>query len=91
LLEDDKFDARITHARAKQQDALVDEMRDIADSATAEDWQVKRLQIWQRQWEASKRAPKKYGDKIAIGGAEDLGPVLLGWKSRSITPPETKQ
>ena len=24
---------------------------------------------------ASKKAPRKYGDKVAIGGADDLGPV----------------
>ena len=28
-----------------------------------------------RKWLASKMAPKKYGDKMAIGGADDLGPV----------------
>ena len=28
-----------------------------------------------RKWLASKKAPRKYGDKVAIGGADDLGPV----------------
>ena len=78
-LHDEKFATRITHARAKQQDALVDDMREIADSATPEDWQVKRLQIWQRQWEASKLAPRKYGDKLAVGGDPDAGPIRLTW------------
>lgn len=34
-----------------------------------------RLQIDARKWYASKLAPKKYSDKLAIGGADDLPPV----------------
>ena len=32
----------------------------------------RRLQIDARKWLLGKIAPKKYGDKIAVGGAEDL-------------------
>jgi hypothetical protein len=48
-----------------------------------------RQQIDSRKWLLSKLHHKRYGDKLAIGGAEDLGPVQLSWKSRSTTPPET--
>ena len=34
-----------------------------------------RLRVDARKWLASKMAPKKYGDKLAVGGADDLGPV----------------
>jgi hypothetical protein len=34
-----------------------------------------RLRVDARKWLAAKMAPKKYGDKMAIGGADDLGPV----------------
>lgn len=34
-----------------------------------------RLQIDARKWFASKLAPKKYSEKLAIGGAEDLPPI----------------
>lgn len=34
-----------------------------------------RLQIDARKWLAGKMSPKKYGDKVAVGGADDLPPV----------------
>ena len=37
--------------------------------------QRSRLRIDARKWYASKLAPKIYGDKLAIGGDEDAGPV----------------
>lgn len=37
--------------------------------------QRSKLRVDTRKWLASKMAPKKYGDKVAIGGADDLGPV----------------
>jgi hypothetical protein len=81
LNSDEKFDTRITHARVRQQESLVEEMREIADSATAEDFQVARLRIWQRQWEAARLAPKKYGDKLQqeVTGA-DGKPLVIEWK-----------
>jgi hypothetical protein len=45
-------------------------------------WQVNgeavsrsKLRVEARKWFASKLAPKKYGEKIAVGGAEDLPPI----------------
>ena len=52
--------------------------------------QRSRLRVDTRKWIMSKILPKRYGDKLAVGGADDLGPVRLSWKSRSTTPPETK-
>jgi hypothetical protein len=49
-----------------------------------------RLEVDSMKWLLAKLHPKRYGDKLAVGGAEDLGPVQLSWKSRSTTPPETK-
>ena len=74
------FSTRVARAREAQQEVLVDEMREIADSATPEDWQVKKLQIWQRQWEAGKRAPHKFGEKqeLEISGP-NKGPIYYGW------------
>lgn len=37
---------------------------------------VVKLEADNKKWLMSKIAPKKYGDKLALGGAEDLGPVL---------------
>jgi hypothetical protein len=47
-------------------------------------WQVNgehiqrsRVRIDSRKWLASKLKPKKYGDKLAVGGADDLPPVQV--------------
>jgi hypothetical protein len=34
-----------------------------------------KLRIDTRKWIASKLKPKRYGDKVAVGGAEDLPPI----------------
>lgn len=34
-----------------------------------------RLRVDARKWYASKLAPKKYGEKVQIGGADDLPPI----------------
>ena len=42
-----------------------------------------RLAVDAMKWTLAKLHPKKYGDKLAVGGAEDLGPVMLSWRKRS--------
>ena len=39
--------------------------------------QRSKLRVDARKWMASKMAPKKYGDKLAVGGADDLPPVKV--------------
>lgn len=34
-----------------------------------------RLRVDTRKWIASKLKPKKYGDKVAVGGADDMPPI----------------
>ena len=65
---DDEVRSRIAHAREVQQDAIVDQIVGMADAATVEDHQVVKLRIWARQWQASKLAPKKYGDTMRVDG-----------------------
>ena len=36
----------------------------------------RRLQVDARKWAAGKLAPKKYGDKLAVGGDEDAPPFM---------------
>lgn len=38
---------------------------------------VVKLEADNKKWLMSKMAPKKYGDKLALGGAEDLGPLQI--------------
>jgi len=51
---------------------LGEEVRlDVSSAAVARN----RLRVDARKWIAAKLLPKKYGDKLAIGGADDLPPV----------------
>jgi hypothetical protein len=58
------FRAMYDQARDMQADAFFDEIIDIAD--TASDLDRARLQIDARKWLASRMAPRKYGNRIAI-------------------------
>lgn len=62
----DDFRAKYALARATQADYLADQMQVIADEC--DDPAKARLQIDTRKWHASKLAPKKYGDKVTVGG-----------------------
>jgi len=56
------------YARAKQLQAegSVDSDVELADLATPDDWQVRKLQIQTRQWRAMKMLPKRYGEKVEV-------------------------
>jgi hypothetical protein len=75
IADDAAFCQRYARAREAQGHREADEIKAIADAATVEDVHVARLKIDARKWRASKLAPKVYGDKLAIGGADDLPPV----------------
>lgn len=66
MANDSDFDTRIARARAAQQDSEADRIIEMAEKATAEDWQVVQLRIRARQWRASKLAPMRYGDKLDL-------------------------
>lgn len=63
-LRDKEYDTTIAHAQEMAQEAEVDRLLTLADSATGENANAVKLQIWARMWIAGKRKPKKYGDKI---------------------------
>ena len=81
LGEKAEFSEKYARARERQADRRADEIIEIAD--TVADAAIARNRIDARKWAASKLAPKKYGDKIALGGAEDLGPVktIITWQA----------
>ncbi len=77
------FRTQYAHAREMQADALFDEALEIADDVSG-DWstdkdgkkvldheniQRSRLRVDTRKWAAGKLAPKKYGDKLDLGGS----------------------
>ncbi len=57
-------------SKAEAADSLVDEILEISDDTSLET-QRARLQVDARKWVASKLKPKKYGDKMNIGGDPD--------------------
>ena len=57
-------------AREEQADFYADEIVTIAD--TEPDAAIARVRIDARKWYAGKLRPKVYGDKLALGGADDL-------------------
>lgn len=58
--------SRIAQAREAQQDVIVDELLEIADTATVEEVNLAKLRIWTRQWAAARFAPKKYGENQRV-------------------------
>ena len=84
-----EFSEQYARAREAQADKLAEEALQIADDGRSDTYldaegnektdneaiQRSRLRVDTRKWLASKMAPKKYGDKVAIGGADDLGPM----------------
>ncbi len=81
-----EFRDQYAHARDMQADALFDEALEIADDVSG-DWstdkdgkkvldheniQRSRLRVDTRKWAAGKMAPKRYGDKLDLGGSIGL-------------------
>lgn len=71
----EEFRRQYAHAREAQADFYADQIIEIADcedewAAGARDPQRDRLRIDARKWKASKLAPKKYGEKVALTGGD---------------------
>ena len=64
-------------AKEAQIEAYVEETIRIADSTppVADHVARNKLMIATRQWYAEKLVPKVYGNKVGIGGADDLPPI----------------
>lgn len=58
------------------------------ETTTGDMIEHRRLRVDVRKWYAGKVAPKKYGDKLALGGAEDLGPMQFTEVVRTIVRPD---
>ena len=88
LANDAALSDQYARAREMQADALFEEILEIADDGSAdmrsagkgdgslvfdaEHVQRSRLRVEARKWMAGKLRPKVYGDKLALGGADDL-------------------
>jgi hypothetical protein len=70
------FSKQYAQAREEQAETYADQLIHIADEES-DDVNRARLRIDTRKWVAMKLKPKKYGDKIGIGGADDLPPIEI--------------
>lgn len=83
-----EFRQQYDDAMAQRAESMFEEILDIADETSRDtintdtgerantEWISRsRLRVDARKWMLSKMMPKKYGDKLAIGGADDLPAV----------------
>jgi hypothetical protein len=65
--------------RERMLDMKAEELEEIGERAAAAESAVEvaglRLLSDNRKWLLSKLMPKRYGDKLAVGGADDLPPI----------------
>lgn len=73
LMSSDEFRNQYARARDDQADEYAD--RVIFEAENATDPQLGRLRMDALKWAASKLAPKRYGDKVQVGGDEDGAPI----------------
>lgn len=88
LADNEAFRQQYARAREAQADLMAEDILQIADDGRNDTYQTEngeavnhdviarsRLRVDARKWLASKLSPKKYGEKIAVGGADDLPPI----------------
>lgn len=71
------FRTKYARAREVQADVMDDKILTTADNCTPETAHADRVKIGAYQWRAMKLSPKKYGEKLAIGGDPDGTPVQV--------------
>lgn len=70
-----EFANKCARARELQADNIFEDMQEVADNGNPDDVQRAKLRVSTMQWRAAKLAPKKYGDKVQVGGSDDLPPI----------------
>jgi len=77
------FAERYARARLAGFDSMADQTLEIADAATNEDAQARRLQVDTRKWLLSKMVPRKYGDKLELSGNAEAPLVVTDLRKLS--------
>jgi Bacteriophage Sf6, terminase small subunit-like len=70
-----EFATRYARARESQADLMDDLILDVAEKSTNDTAAADRVKIGAYQWRAAKLKPKKYGEKVAIGGDRSMDPI----------------
>jgi len=88
-----RFRSQYAHARSVHADEVFEEILDIADDASADTYEDSRgrtrtdhevvarsrLRVDARRWALARMDPKRFGDKVQIGGMTDGEPLKLQW------------
>jgi hypothetical protein len=69
------FAAAYARARDEQADWFFEEILATANETTNENAQAQRVKIDALKWVSSRLAPKKYGERVAVGGDENAPPI----------------
>jgi len=77
IAKDSGFATRCARAREEQADYIVEDCAEIEDKTLSGEINpaAARAVLASKQWRAAKLAPKKYGDKLQLGGADGLPPL----------------
>lgn len=70
------FAAKYARAREAQGDLMDERILAVADACQPETAAADRIKIDAYKWRASKLAPKRYGDKLTVGGDPD-SPIAM--------------
>ncbi len=73
LKYDDALQTEYARARDQYADAVFEDLVDLSDKATKEDYNAVKLQIDTRKWVLGRMKPKKYSDRVDSG--EDNSPA----------------
>jgi len=60
------FYPKYAQAREIQADRFADDLAEIADSATKDNWQVAKLRVETRKWITERILPKRFGKKTEV-------------------------
>jgi hypothetical protein len=70
------FREQYARAREDLQEFWAEDILSVSDDPTITSDQ-KRIMVDSRKWLLSKLAPKKYGDKLALGGSDEMPPLKV--------------
>jgi len=68
---DADFASKCERAREEQADLMDDMILEVANACTNDTAHADKVKISAYQWRASKLKPKKYGDKLMVGGDKE--------------------
>lgn len=79
-------------AREERADAVFESLDEVSERAVTAETAVEvaglRLKADNIKWKLARMSPKKYGDKLAVGGADDLSPLTVTVIERRIVKPQ---